>query len=430
MQDNSSADSISTPAASSTCPYHGIGSSFDPFSKAYLSNPYAFFAQARQSEPVFFSPQLNTWLVTRYDDIKAVLHDPPRFSSVGTIETVADFTPAAQAILSAVKPVLPHGINNTDPPRHTRIRASVNKAFSAQRVIRYEPLVRQLANKLVDQFVGDSQVDIVQRFNYPFPALVLFHLMGVPQADLKQVQAWCCDWIELHFARLSPERQIECAQSAVAYQRYIEALIEQRRAIPQDDLASDLIAAVNSGEAQISQEELFALIFGLVLVGNDTIAALLGNCLCYVLRDRSHWQVICETPKFINGIVEETLRFDGSALGLFRVTTEVVELGGVTLPKGAYLMVLFSSASHDEKYFPDPEVFNPQRQNLGRHMGFGSGIHFCLGAPLARLATRVALEVLSTRLPNLRLVPGQELSYKHTVHLRALNQLHVAWDIG
>ncbi len=415
MQNDSSGAPASVSATSDTCPYNGIGTSFNPFSDEYLANPYAFFAQARRSEPIFFSPFLNAWMVTRYDDVKAILHDPQRFSAVGNLETVADYTPAALAILDTSKSILTHSAVNVDPPRHTRIRASLNKAFSARQIARYEPLVRQLADRLIDQFSSEGQVDIVQRFNYPFPALVIFHLMGVPEADMEQVLAWCCDWLELLYSKLPPERQIECAHSAVAYARYIEALIEQRRAAPQDDLTSDLI--------------LLAQVVDLILAGNENTYGLLGNCLQHVLRDRSHWQTIREHPELIQSIVEETLRFNGTALSSFRTTTETVKLGGVTLPKGVHVIVLLSSANHDEAQFSDPEVFDPHRQNLGRHMGFGNGNHFCLGAPLARLEARVALEALSTRLPSLRLVPNQELSYKRSVPLRVLSQLLVEWDV-
>jgi cytochrome P450 len=429
MQNDSSTDPISVPAANDTCPYSGIATSFNPFSEEYLANPYAFLAQARRSEPIFFSSMLNAWVVTRYDDVKAILHDPQRFSSVGNLEAAADYTPAALAILGTSQSVLTHTAVNVDPPPHTRIRASLSKAFSARQIARYEPLVRQLANQLIDQFISEGQVDIAQGFNYPFPALVIFHLMGIPEADFQQVLAWCCDCLELLYAKLPPERQIECAHSAVAYPRYIEALIEQRRAAPRDDLISELIRATDRGETHLTEEELLAQVMDLVLAGNETTSALLGNCLLHVLHDRSYWQTIREHPEVIHNIVEETLRFNGSALPSFRTTTEAVQLAGVALPKGAHVFVVLSSANRDEAQFPDPDVFNPQRQNLGRHMGLGSGIHFCLGAPLARLEARVALEALSTRLPSLRLVPNQELSYKRSVPLRALRQLLVEWDV-
>ncbi len=253
--------------------------------------------------------------------------------------------------------------------------------------------------------------------------------MGVPEADLKKVQACCRDWLELFFAQPSPERQIECAHNAIAYQNYFKALIEQRRAAPQADLISDLIEANDSGEVHLSQEELLLQSLGIVIAGYDTTPGLLGNCVHQVLRDRSLWQTIRENPELIHSVIEETVRFAGAASVFFRTTTEAVELGGITLPKGVLVIMLLNSANHDETQFPDPQVFNLQRTNLTRHVGFGSGIHFCLGAPLARLEARVALEVLSTRLPSLRLVPDQELSYKRSMAVRGLNQLLVEWDV-
>lgn len=424
MQDNIHANPIVASAANNACPFSSIGTSFDPLSKGYLTNPYPIFAQVRQSEPVFFSPMLNAWVVSRYDDIKAVLHDPKHFSSVGALETVVNYVPVAQAIIGNF---LAHA--TVDPPDHTRIRAGFNKAFAAQRVARYEPLVRQLTNRLIDQFMNDGRADLVECFNYPLPALVIFRVMGVPEVDLKEVQGWCLDWIELLFSQPSPERQIECTHSAAAYLDYIGALIKQRRASRQDDLISDLVMTVDSGETHLSQEELITWISGLVMAGQESTAGLLGNSLYHTLRDRSLWQTICENPKLIPNVVEETLRFDGSAITFFRRTRKPIELGGVTLPEGARVIVLLSSASHDETQFPDPEVFNLERPNLKLHMGFGSGIHFCLGAPLARMEARVALELLSTRLPSLRLVSDQELNYKPNIAVRSLARLLVEWDV-
>src|SRR5262249_10623417 len=160
-----------------------------------------------------------------------------------------------------------------------------------------------------------------------------------------------------------------------AYTRYIEALIEQRRAAPQDDLTSDLVVATGSGKTRLTEEELLAQVVDLILASNETTYGLLGACLLHVLYDRFHWQAIREHPELIHNIVEETLRFNGSGLIASRVTTETVTLGGVTLPKEARVFVVGGPTNHDEVQFPGPDVFNPQRQNLTRHIGFGGGIH-------------------------------------------------------
>jgi cytochrome P450 len=362
--------------------------------------------------------------------VKAILHDPKRFSSVSNTDPVEDLVPAARAILEQgpYKHALASSLISTDPPQHTRLRASLTRTFSAQRLARYEPLVRRCASQLIDQFHNQGQVDVVERFNYPFPLLVIFNLIGVPETDLEQVHAWCNAWSTLNFSRPSAEHQVAYAHSAVAFQRYMDALIEQRRTTPQNDLISDLLTAIADGEAHLSQEELFAQIFLLILAGHETTASFLGNCLLYLLRHSSLWQHLLDDPKVISGVVEELLRIDGSVLGLFRTTTETVEIGGISLSAGERVMILYGSANHDETQFPDPEAFLLQRPNQTRHMGLGSGIHFCLGAPLARMESRIALELLSSRFPNLRLVPDQALNYKPNTSGRSLARLLIEWD--
>ncbi|HEY0733271.1 MAG TPA: cytochrome P450 [Herpetosiphonaceae bacterium] len=424
----STEDTLVAPASQPrACPYHHVGADFDPLSPAHLADPYRFYAHARQEDPIFWSPFLQSWIITRYDDLLAILRDPQRFSSAGMIEGVVRYTPEVQAVLRTGMPFLVNSLANIDPPQHTRIRASVGKAFAARRINTFEPRIRQAVDRLIDQFIDHGHADLVEEFNYPFPALVIFDLIGVPEADLAQVRGWSSDVVELLFSPLSPERQLACAHSAIAYQRYVTALIEQRRAAPRDDLTSDLIRAIDAGEAHLSLEELVELLFDLVLAGHETTANLLGTCMAQLLGDSNVWRDIQAHPERIPNVVEEAVRFNGPALGFFRKTTESVVMSGVTLPEGARVFVLFSAANHDPAAFADPDTFQPQRE-AGRHLGFGQGIHFCLGAPLARLEMRIALETLSSRLPSLRLAPDQTLRYRPSLTIRGLERLLVVWD--
>jgi cytochrome P450 len=391
-------------------------------------NFYSFYTQARREEPIFFSPLLNMWVVRRYDDVKAILNDHLRFSSENALEQATNYTPETLEILRDAVPFSAVLLVNADPPRHTRGRACITKAFSARRVASLEPRIRQFADRLIDQFIADRQADLVTQFAYPHPMLTILSLIGVPEEDIEQVKAWCEDELALLFGLAPPERQAACARSFVAYQRYVADLIEQRRIAPQDDLTSDLLKAIDEGTAELSRDELIQMVAGLVAAGYETTANLLGGAAYHLLREPRHWQAICADPSRIPAVVEELLRFDSPSLGMFRFVTEEAEIGGVRLPQGARVHILFGSANHDEAYFANPEEFDPQRANVARHIAFGYGIHFCSGAALVRLEARVALEQLSTRLPSLRLAAGREAIYEPMLLARGLKHLAVEWD--
>lgn len=318
---------------------------------------------------------------------------------------------------------------NNDPPRHTQIRSSVAKVFSARRVASFEPRIRAITDRMLDQMIATGPGDIVQRFNYRMPAAVIYDIIGVPEVDLEQVTAWCQDTIALLLAPLPLEQQLACARSMVAYQRYLIDLIAQRRQAPRDDLTSDLIQAIDAGEAELDMEDLVELLFDLVIAGHETTANLLGNCLAHLLPNRALWQAIQEDLRLLRNVIEEAIRFEGPAVGFFRIAAVDVELGGAVIPKGTPVFLLYGAANRDADQFPNPHVFDPHRENAARHLGFGGGIHFCLGAPLARLEMRIALEALSTRLPSLRLAPSQTPTYRPNLSVRGLERLLVEWDV-
>jgi cytochrome P450 len=260
-----------------------------------------------------------------------------------------------------------------------------------------------------------------------YPMLVIFRLIGIPESASDQLARWSTDFLTMLFVPLPPQQQLECARSYLALQQYVYQLLEQRRANPQDDFASALLNAVEEEQADLQMFEVLELLLDLIVAGYVTTSDFLGLCLYNLLSRREYWKAIQENPALIPAVVEEMLRFDTPGLSLLRVTTEDVELGGVVIPKDAIVYVLESSANHDEEYFAHPEEFNPYRENR-HHLAFGRGIHFCIGAPLARLEAQLTLELLSQRLSSLRLVPNQEVTYVPNLALRGLQSLLVEWD--
>jgi cytochrome P450 len=224
------------------------------------------------------------------------------------------------------------------------------------------------------------------------------------------------------------EQQIQGARSAVALQQYCEALIEQRRQQPQDDLLSDLVQAQEEDGTSLSMNELVGLIMSFLIAGHLTTSDLIGNALVLLLQQPELWQALCYEPRLAPKLIEETLRRDSSVPGLMRVATEDMTFKGVSITKGSRLFLAFGSANHDETVFPNPTRFEPERENLHKHLAFGQGIHFCIGAPVARLEGRIALEVLSQRLPNLRFQPGQTVTYRPNLVFRGPEYLHLMWD--
>jgi cytochrome P450 len=407
-----------------------MGRDFNPMSSEYAANPYPTFARAREEEPVFFSPVLNGWVVTRYHEIVTVLKDFQRFSSRDAITARIQYTPEAQALLSTslLSSTTGLGIANADPPEHTRMRARLAKAFSARRVASLEPSVRQLAVQFIEQFARNGQADFIVQFAQRYPLAVICRLMGVPHKDVEQIDRWVYDWVESLTQQQTAERQLQCVKSQLAYQQYLYDLVMQRLATPQDDLISALLSTAEEDDDHSKAVHLVGILFLLVAAGFKTTINLLGNCLAHLLRDRGNWEALCNDPTLIPAVVEETLRFDSSVLNLFRLTTQEVSLGGVTVPKGAVLYVMLASGNHDETCFPRASVFDPHRENVGQHVGFGYGIHFCIGAPLARLEMRVALEELCQRLPTLRLSPQQQFSYIPSPVAHGLQHLQLEWD--
>lgn len=411
------------------CPYSAIGQEFNPLVEPQLSHPYPFFARARKEEPVFFSSLLNMWVVTRYDDVKAILKDPECFSSSGAVEAAVRYTPEVRDILRTGIPFASLQRGEADPTEHMRVRSSVNKAFTPRRVASLKPRVYQFGNQLIDQFAADGQADLVKQFSSPHPLMVIFSMMGVPEEAMGEARGWVKSFLQLFFGNASPEQQVEYAHNVVAFQRYLCTIIEQRRHDPQEDLISDLVQSVDTGRTGIFLPEMIQILCGLVIAGLDTTTNLLSSCLFQLLTERKYWQAIQAHPELIPTIVEESLRFDGPSRGVFRTATRDVVVGGVTIPGGAKIYGQLNSSNHDEEHFNQPELFDPYRENVNQHIAFGYGPRFCLGAPLVRLEATVSLELLCTRLPSLRLVPDQAKIYTPNLVLRDLQQLLVEWDV-
>ncbi|MBV9790802.1 MAG: cytochrome P450 [Chloroflexi bacterium] len=393
----------------------------------HLENPYPLFVEARQTAPIFYSPIFNLWCITRYRDVRAALMDPQRFSSKFLIRTPYTAPPKVIEALNqgyAEEQVLV----NEDPPDHSRTRHLVNQAFAPRRIYGLEPQIKAITNRLIDAFIGAGQADVVAELAAPLPLAVLAELIGLPHEDLGQIKRWTEDLIMLTSTESSLERQVAGAQGSVAFQRYLEAQIAERRQTPRDDLLSTLTQFSFENGERWTDSQLISLLISVIFAGHETTTNLIGNLLLQVFGQPGLWQQLQAEPARVPDAIEEALRIDGPIRAMFRVTTEDVALDGATIPAGSQVLLLFGAANRDDEMFAEPDRFDIDRPNKEQHLGFGRGIHFCVGATLARLEARIALTTLAERIPQARLAPDYRPTYLPSLLHRGPQRLHLIWD--
>lgn len=415
-------------STASTRTVSACGREHSPLSSPMLDDPRPFYARARREEPVFWSESFGLWVVTRYDDVCAVAKDAARFSSAVPNTRKPSAAPHAAELLAELDkgfPLLPCLVTS-DPPDHTRARALVTKALSLRRLAAFEPILRGIAEGLVDRFAADGRVELVEAFAIALPENFIIDLLGLPKEDLAQVNRWVTDGTEVSAMRKPLPQLIEHARGFVAYQHYLAAAIEERRARPRDDALSDIVMGADALDPPFGMPELINMVLQVIFAGYETTAGLIAAGALQLALDPELFSAARSDPAVIPPLVEEVLRTASPVHAMYRTATEDVELGGVHIKKGERLQIAYISANHDERRFQEPLRFDIHRTTP--HAAFGHGIHFCIGAPLARLEGRIALAVLTQRLPNLRLVPDQKLSYFPSATIRRLNSLELAWD--
>ncbi len=406
------------------CPITNLSSDFDPLD---LSDPFPLLAQARREQPVFYSPAIDYWVVTRYEDVKAIFRDHETYTAANTISPIVPFSAAVQEML-AVGDYTPEPVlSNNVPPSHTRIRALVNRLFSPRRMKSFAPAIREIAERGVGRISKRAPADIVAELTYEYPAYVLFHVLGVPAADVPQVKAWAGNRIKLYYGRPTADEQIEMTRNLVPFWRYVVKLVAEKERAPQDDLTSDLIRLRAGDDAVLTLNEIASCMITLLVAGHETTTAQINNALLHLLTERAHWEALCGAPERIPGALEEMMRYDPSVCAWRRLAVKASRINGVEIPAGANLLLMLHSANRDEAVFPEPDEIVMERGNLKEQLAFGYGIHYCVGAPLARLEMAILLETLARKLPGLRLVDGQELAYTRNISFRGPVALRVTW---
>ena len=406
----------------STAQMRDVEQRFRPFD---LADPFPLYSLARAQAPMFYSEELGYWVVTRHDDIKAVFQDWQTFSSENAQSPYKPWSAQVKAILKEGGYVGGSGLSARTPPTHTRIRRAVSSVFGIRRFAALEPVIRQRARSMIAGFAHRKQADMVADLAHELPAYTLFKLLGVPDSDVADVKRWAASRALLTWGDLSAEEQVPHAHNLVHYWRYCEALVARSHRAPGDDLPSDLVRLQQQG-TDIQDVEIAGICWSMLFAGHETTTTLIANAIRELLL-HGQWQALAEDPARIPNAVEEVLRFSPSIVAWRRKALADAEVAGQPIAKGAELLLVMASGNRDERKFDQPEVFDIGREEARNHTSFGYGIHFCLGAPLARLQARVVLEELTQALPGMELVPDQEFEFVPNTSFRAPIALQVHW---
>ncbi len=357
-------------------------------------DPYPLYSILRESQPVYREPDFGTYALTRYEDVYEVLKDHETYSSAQGISP--GMRSSSSMMLSMIM---------TDPPRHSRLRSLVNRAFTPRVMAQLEPWLGTLVDELIRTFPESGEVEVVTNLTVPLPVTAIARVMGIPEEDGPRFKEWSDAVVG------ATDRMVADADRSKVFEmmQYFGATIAARKASPGDDLMSTIALAEVDGE-RLTDAEMLGFCLLLLIAGNETTTNLLGNALNVLARRPDLWEAMRADPSVIPEAFEEALRYESPVQALFRTTTREIELHGVKMEAGAKVAVCYAAANRDFREFPDPDNFRLDRGLLG-HVAFGYGIHYCLGAPLARLEAKVALERLTAQYASIAPggTPGQRV---------------------
>lgn len=357
---------------------------YSPFDAEVMADPYPVYRELRDHAPVYWSPEASCWVLSRYADVSTALADPATYSSASGIFP----TPPGVAMTELFLPML----IMSDRPRHTQLRHLVSKAFTPRRITGLEPHIQTLVDELLDETPEAGAWDFVSGFAGPLPAIVIADILGVPREDRDQFRTWSTTLIQSNPARGEFGTGLD---AAAALYEYFAAFLAERRAHPKDDLMTALVRADVDGE-HLSEEELLGFCLLLLIAGHETTTNLLANSAVILAQHSESRRQLADNPDLVPAAVEELLRYDSPVQGLARTLTRQVDLHGLAMAAGDTVLMLFGSANRDNHAFPDADHFDIHRAPE-RQVALGRGIHFCLGASLARLEARIALQALLAR---------------------------------
>jgi cytochrome P450/ferredoxin-NADP reductase len=415
-------------SATPGCPFSAGAAAFDPFGDSYQQDPPEYLRWAREQEPTFFSPQLGYWVVTRYDSVKAIFRDNIRFSPSIALEKITPTGEAANAVLASYGYAMNRTLVNEDEPAHMARRRVLMEPFTPEALMQHEPLLRSLVRQYVDRFIDKGRSDLVDEMLWEVPLTMALHFLGVPEEDMDALRRYSIAHTVNTWGRPRPEEQVAVAHAVGNFWQLAGQILDKMRQDPsgpgwmkygirQQALHPDVV----------TDSYLHSMMMAGIVAAHETTANATANAMKLLLQHPRAWQDLCDDPGLIPNAVEECLRHNGSVAAWRRIATEDVVVDGIAIAAGAKLLIVMSSANHDELHFIDADRFDIRRDNASEHLSFGYGAHQCMGKNLARLEMQVLLEEFTRRLPHMRLCE-QRFTYLANTSFRGPEHVWVEWD--
>lgn len=432
---------------SAQCPFHSVGdaksgdvgptgcpispnaAAFDPFVGAYQVDPAEALRWSRAQEPVFFSPKLGYWVVSRYEDVKAVFRDNVTFSPSIALEKMTPSSPEANEILASYSYGMNRTLVNEDEPAHMARRRALMQSFVPDELVHHEAMVRRLTREYVDRFISRGKADLVDDMLWEIPLTVALHFLGVPEEDMATLREYSIAHTVNTWGRPTRDEQLAVADAVGKFWQYAGGVLDKMRADPSGHgWMQYAIRRQKELPDVVTDSYLHSMMMAGIVAAHETTAHASANAMRLLLTNRDVWSEICANPALIPNAVEECLRYSGSVVAWRRLVMADTAIGEVSIPKGSKLLIVTASANHDERRFENSDELDIYRDNTTDHLTFGYGSHQCMGKNLARMEMRIFLEELTKRLPHMELVPDQTFTFLPNTSFRGPDHLYVQWD--
>ena len=411
------------------CPISARAAAFDVFDAPYQLDPAHALRWSRDQEPVFYSPKLGYWVVSRYDDIKAVFRDNILFSPKNALEKITPPSQEALDVLKSYNYAMNRTLVNEDEPVHMERRRALMAHFIPENLGAKEEMIRRLTHEKLNMLIDNGRADLVDEMLWEIPLTVALHFLGVPEEDMDTLRRFSVAHTVSTWGRPSPEQQVEVAHCVGRFWQYAGKVLDKMRAQPDGPGWMHYAIRMNAEIPDVVTDNyLHSMMMAIIVAAHETTALASANAMKALLSNRTLWGRICADPAMIPNAVEECLRLAGSIVAWRRQATADTQIGGVDIPEGARILVVQASANHDERHFENSAELDIYRDNAVDHLTFGYGTHQCMGKNLARMEMRIFLEQFTRRLPHMHLAPDQRFSYLPNTSFRGPDHVWVQWD--